>query len=109
MKKEKETITVTCPRCHQKSTIEVKLMNPSLYCGVCPKCITEEGFHVDIFINTYQMKIIKEEEAQKEKQQKAIEAYQKAIELDPDKAYVYNNFGTVYYYLEENQEGHQDK
>ncbi len=33
------------------------------------------------------MKIIKEEEAQKEKQQKAIEAYQKVIELDPDKAY----------------------
>ena len=69
MKKEKETITVTCPRCHQKSTIEVKLTSPSLYCGVCPKCITEEGSHVDFFITTYQMKIIKEEEeeAQKDK------------------------------------------
>jgi len=67
IKKEKETITVTCPRCHQKSTIEVKLTSPSLYWGVCPKCITEEGSHVDFFITTYQMKIIKEEEAQKDK------------------------------------------
>jgi hypothetical protein len=67
MKKEKETIIITCSECHQKSTIEVKLISPSLYFGVCPKCITEDGSHVDFFITTYEMKIIKEEEAQKEK------------------------------------------
>jgi len=54
LKKEKEIITITCP--------------PSLYCGFCPKCITEEGSHVDFFIDTYEMKIVKEEEAQKAKE-----------------------------------------
>jgi len=68
LKKEKEIITITCPECHQRSTIEVNLISPSLYCGFCPKCITEEGSHVDFFIDTYEMKIVKEEEAQKAKE-----------------------------------------
>lgn len=67
MKKEKETVTIKCASCHQKSVIEMELITPALYCGVCPKCITEDS-HCDIFITTYEMKIIKEEEAQKAKE-----------------------------------------
>jgi len=103
MKNEKETITITCPRCHQKSTIEVKLIEPSLYLGVCPKCITEEGSHVDIFITTYQMKEIKEKEVQEKKCRKENEFYLKAIAMNPNDAEAYNHLGINYYYLEEYQ------
>jgi len=103
MKKEKETITVTCSRCHQTSTIEVKLTSPALYHGVCPKCITEEGFHVDFFITTYQMKEIKEREIQKKKCRKENEDYLKAIAINPNNAEAYNHLGINYYYLKEYQ------
>ena len=104
MKKEKEIITVTCPKCHQKSTIEVKFTNLSLYHGVCPKCITEEGFHVDFFIDTYQMKEIKEREVQEKKCRKENENHLKAIAINPNNAEAYNHLGINYHYLEQYQQ-----
>ena len=95
-KKEKEIITIKCPECHQKSTIKVKLTSPALYWGVCPKCITEEGFHVDIFITTYQMKEIKEREVQEKKCRKENEDYLKAIAINPNNAEAYNHLGINY-------------
>jgi len=101
VKKEKEIITITCPECHQKSTIKVKLISPSLYLGVCPKCITEEGFHVDIFITTYQMREIKEREVQEKICRKENEDYLKAIAINPNNVEAYNHLGKNYYYLKE--------
>lgn len=56
---EKETVTITCFNCGNRSNIEVQLVDPDLYWGVCPKCITEDS-HCDIFIGKYQMEEFKE-------------------------------------------------